>query len=258
MALSSAIQAGSVCGESQEVIDRWIDRLEELSCAIDANFWDEERGRYRHGHAGAYLLWPANYPLEADRLDSQSRYLFETMVPTLTKEAQGSSYAPKVTLALAKRGWDTGEPGRDLDWAIRIFNRDLPTTDTRHYGEGVVIADIDGDGTKDYDNRVAIPHLWEATLNFLSAAAFYGTREPEGAGEEEALEHGDHCGCSVVGAGGLRSAEEPEESRGQGPGAMGANLVLVLLPVVLILLKKKRLRDFLSHFADLTMRKPRN
>ena len=241
MAVSSAIQAGTVCGEDQEVIDRWIERLEELSCAIDANFWDEGAGRYKHGHAGAYLLWPANFPLEADRLDSQSRYLFETMVPTLTKEAEGSAYAPKVTLALAKRGWDTGEPGRDLDWAIRIFNRDLPAQDTRHYGEGVIIADIDGDGVKDYDNRVAIPHLWEATLNYLSAAAFYGTREPEQTGEEEALEHGDHCGCSVVGGGGHRSAEEPEGSRGQGPGSMGANLVLVLLPMVLIVLKKKRM-----------------
>jgi len=242
MALSSAIQAGTVCGEAQEVIDRWIDRLEELSCAIDAHFWDGEAGRYRHGHAGTYLLWPANYPLEADRLDSQCRYLFETMVPTLTKEAQGSSYAPKVTLALAKRGWDTGEPGRDLDWAIRIFNRELPARETRHYGEGVVIADFDGDGTKEYDNRVAIPHLWEATLNYLSAVAYYGAREPEQAGEEAGPRAGDHCGCSVLGMGRHCSLEEQKDTRRPDHRSMGANLIFILLPSAMIVLIKRRLR----------------
>ena len=236
LALDAAIQAGTVCGENPDVIDRWQARLDELTCAIEENYWNEEGGYFRHAGPSSYLLWPARYPLEPECLASHGRHLFERMVPILTKEARAGSYHPKFTLALAKRGWDTGEPGRDLEWAIRTFNRDVPVQETRHYGEGYLIIDKDGDGVKEYDNRVAIPHLWEGTLNYLSAMAYYGARPPEGGGEAEPTESAPsegRCGCSV------RRGEGP----GAGPGSVGTNLVLVLLPVGLVWRLRRRARE---------------
>ena len=55
---------------------------------------------------------------------------------------------------------------------IRAMAADLPTAGTRHVGEVWVSIDDDGDGIYDRaEQRVAVPHLWSASLTYLSAMA---------------------------------------------------------------------------------------
>lgn len=177
LGLDAAIGAGEICGENPEKLEAWKKRKQDLMGAIEAHYWIPEEGHYDGVGPGSYLLWPARYPLEGDRLDSHARYLFSHIKKHLNKETLTTAYIVKAVLALAQSGWDTGDPDFNLEWAIDVLLKEVPTS-TRHYGEGFFTVDIDGDGRLEFSNRVAIPHLWEASLAYLTAMAYFGPSEP--------------------------------------------------------------------------------
>jgi len=208
MALDAAIHAGLVCGEDPETIASWEERKGEIGRAIDAHFWDEGEGRYRGGGSSAYLLWPARFPIEAERLRRHCSSLFSEVRAALSKETLLSAYVGKAVLGLVEAGWGAQGRDADLQWAVETLLKDVPAPDTLHYGEIFFSVDTDGDGIEEFSNRVAIPHLWEAALAYLAAMAYYGPREPPG-GPEVLEASGGGCMCSVRSPGGDRDAQPP-------------------------------------------------
>ena len=216
LALDAAIGAGEICGESPEKLESWINRKQDLMEAVEAHFWVSEKGHYDGVGPGSYLLWPARYPVEEEKFESHARYLFSEIKKHLNKETRVTVYIAKAVLALAHHGWDTGDPDFNLGWAIDVFLKDVPTP-TRHYGEAFLTTDIDGDGQLEFSNRVAIPHLWEASLAYLSAMAYFGASEPDG---KTQTEDNGSCGCSQVGGSGSRGLY----------GFVHLNLLVLLVP----------------------------
>lgn len=209
MGIRAAVEAGEICGESEKILQGWRDRLAELEEAIRVHFWDEAGGGFAGG-AGPYMIWPAEFPFQGEELALHAARLFDNAASVLRKETRGGSYVAKSILSLARAGWDTGERGNDLAWAIDVLAKEVAAPGTGHYGEGYIIADIDGDVDLEFDNRAAIPHLWEATLFYLSAMAYYGSdRQETGCGD---------CGCSIA---------QTERSLPEGGRGLSVNILLM-------------------------------
>lgn len=207
MALKGAALAGEVCGEDPAVVATIADRRDELAAAIEANFLETEgpdAPYYPGGGAAAWLLWPAEFPMSEEVRDNTARALFRRLEEVARKEVVGSSYDSKTTLALARIGWDTGDPEANLDWALRTLAAELPSPGARHLGEVYLAGDFDGDGETEWAQRTALPHLWNQSLLYLSLLAKYGAAPPEAAGGGS----GGGCGCTTVGAGGASPALE--------------------------------------------------
>ncbi|MCD6570445.1 MAG: hypothetical protein J7L53_07055 [Deltaproteobacteria bacterium] len=184
MALKYGIEAAKEIGDDPWVWMAWEERKEELEEAIINEFYNEEEQCFsgRLG-AGAWLIWPDKFIEYTDpRMCGHARYLLQAITPTLNKETWVGAYDAKITLALAKMtkeerelcGVDSSMEEGGLEWAIHVLMKEVPSDETSQYGEIYVIGDFDGDGEKEFQNRVAVPHLWEGALNYLSAMAFYG------------------------------------------------------------------------------------
>jgi len=231
MGIDTAIRAGSVCGEEPGTMERWTARREELSRAIEEHFWNEDEQHYEGLGPGSYLLWPAGFPLSGDRFEGQASYLFSEVRKTLNKEVRFSAYIAKAVLALALYGWDSGDPDANMKWALDVLLKEVPTP-LWHYGEGFLVVDVDGDGTLEFHNRVAVPHLWEATLAFLAAAAYYGLEEPASPDAPGAGESGG-CGCSLLPQG--------VRDRPLSRNVLHGNLLLLLFPCSLVCVLRRLL-----------------
>jgi len=92
---------------------------------------------------------------------------------------------------------------------VRAMAVDLPIPGTRHVGEVFVSLDTDGDGVADFaEQRVAQPHLWSATLTYLSAMAL---SNPELFAPAEVQTLDLTCGAG----------EEPRDLKQEAPGCSG-------------------------------------
>ncbi len=146
---------------------------------------------------------------------------------------EGAAYENKKTLELG-RYWtgDLAPEGDEADANMRAVY-DMAVTfalpGTRHVGEVWANIDTDGDGVADaVDQRVSTPHLWAATLSYLSAMAI---ARPE---LFETLESPDFPRVCIAG-------EEPREQRSveacaedcnstyAGPARPGVALLLLML-----------------------------
>ncbi len=152
-------------------------RANELRQAIQTYLIDEETGfllerRNISGHPGSNLhaasstaIWPGRL---LDFTDSKTRLQMETNLDDVLKvlrgETDGGSYLNKVTLAaaLVLAGTDSFA---QVEEALDHLVHDLPTSGTLHYGEVFLFRD----GI--YEQRVANPHLWAASLTYLTAMA---------------------------------------------------------------------------------------
>ncbi len=178
LALESGIAAGEVMGEDPAVLESWRRRLAELREAIMTHLYDPEEGRFLAGRGQvAWLIWPARFlPPDDPIIEREAARIFGEIVPPLRRTATGSSYDGKITLALAKIGWESNDPIYTLRWAIDVLMREVPSPGTRHYGEVYVLLDDDGDGVPEFHNRTALPHLWTAALDYMSALTYYGAK----------------------------------------------------------------------------------
>ena len=194
--LRAAIEAGTEMGESEERLNRWRARLEELREAIIREFWDEERGTFRQGGFGAvYALFPEPFFPEGDpRNESHARALWEDLEPHVKKEVEWGAYSWMNLIALIPLWKDDPAKRPLLEEALRVMLTELPTRDTHHYGEGYAIVDT-GQG-REFENHVAMPHLGAHAQNFIAAMLFYGPAQPEEDGEsDEEGGDGEGCGC---------------------------------------------------------------
>jgi MYXO-CTERM domain-containing protein len=169
---------------------RWERRASELRDALIRNFYDPQRGRFINDVTGAaasnpgsstlgataWLVWPARLlPYSDPRVARQVRYDLEQVLASLRGDmgTEGGAYLTKTTLAaaafLAGGGDRAVEPL--LDEAMTRLARDVIDPDTQTMGEVfITLRDAAGRVTG-RENRVSIPHLWEATLYALSVAA---------------------------------------------------------------------------------------
>ena len=201
MALNSAADASEEMGQDSDLRKGWRDRAGELKEAILNNFWDPNEQAFQgfDNFGLSWLIWPAKLlPPDDPRIKSHARYLMNRITPVIRKEVAGGGYDSLATLALSTI-WTKPGPDRDaLKEAIDVLTLEVPTPGTRHYGEVYVIDDFNGDGEKEFQNRVAIPDLWEASSNYLSLMAFYNPEEFEP--WKVGLQGGGGCGCKQFGS----------------------------------------------------------
>ncbi len=189
------------------------ERIAELEAGIEEVFWDEAAGHFSADGIGqnSWAIWPVQLWHRTDpRWDGVADRLMAHLTERLVEpRPEGSSYDAKATLALAHLWQDAGQSRRsELERAIRILATEVPMPGTRHLGEVYLPnPDEDGDGRPDgWSNRTSPPHLWEATLVYLSLMAFYEPGVLEGLTPEPpapppaAQEQGCACGTSTTGA----------------------------------------------------------
>ncbi len=175
-ALNGATKISRQLGHEDDAI-KYENRASELRQAIQTHLIDEDTGfllerRNISGHPGSNLhaasstaIWPGRL---LDFADANTRLQMETnlddVLEALRGETDGGSYLNKVTLtaALALAGTDSFT---EVEEALGYLVHELPTAGTLHYGEVFLVRD----GT--YDQRVANPHLWAASLTYLTAMA---------------------------------------------------------------------------------------
>jgi hypothetical protein len=181
LGLKSAVEAGRALKEDENIVNAWEQRANELKEAIFTHLLNHNTNSFEGRETGsrAWLLWPARAYEEGDPLaEKEAEELYAIVLPHLLKQTDGSAYLGKLTLSLARYLRNRPEKFNSLEEVILPLLKDLPTRGTRHVGE--VFATIDAlppgspDGIKDtFDARVAVPHIWEASLNYLSAMALY-------------------------------------------------------------------------------------
>jgi hypothetical protein len=166
--------------------------------------------------------------------------------------SEGAAYENKKTLSLA-RFW-AGRDDVDPAWIdenrkhVRAMAVDLPTQGTLHVGEVWASLDEDGDGLADRaEQRVAVPHLWTATLTWLSAMAIdrpelFEPLEDEEivplcvSGEEPEIRR-DVSGCGSGEGGGSGCGQSVADRR---PSARECLIILALTMTSLCLSRRRR------------------
>jgi hypothetical protein len=199
MGLLGAVRAAELlCLDDDPKVAYWRERADELAAVAFALYYDEAAQEWE-GRTD-WLLWPEPLrivpgydALFSDAADAGDRRIeveaFErealdalaaadhAQVDDATNlRTEGAAYVNKKTLSLAR--WWTGDRAPEGDQRaenaehVRQLAVDLPIPGTRHVGEVWISIDDDGDGVFDRaDQRVSTPHLWAATLTYLSAMA---------------------------------------------------------------------------------------
>lgn len=182
LAMKSASEFFSYIGDDKRS-ERFLWRAEEVRNGIIENFYTGERFIGLYG-AIAWLLWPAevtgayNEKVVAD-------YLISYAERCLKKEEEGFAYISKGLLAVALTNRENYLP--KLKELREILIKEVPTPGTMHLGEVVILRD------GNFFNRVAIPHIWEASLSLLFSTALDEPDRFSALKKELFKEEG--CGC---------------------------------------------------------------
>jgi len=221
-----AARALADAGDNEALLSAltWETRAWELKQAVLTHLYDEDTGRFREGleqsmnpemaKAGpsAWLVWPARMlPFDDERLVFHLRATLEQSLAQLDPATGDGAYLTKVLIAaalaladpaLAETGAALDPQDRaDVEAGLQAMVDLVATPDTAIMGETFVGVDTDGDGVDDaFSTRVSNPHLWAATLVYLTAMALYNpeTFDPHLEVLPPVQEPGagrDGCGC---------------------------------------------------------------
>jgi hypothetical protein len=169
---------------------RWERRAAELRDALVRTFYNDTERRFVNDVTGAaasnpgssalgataWLVWPARLlPYSDPRVARQVRLDLEQVLAALRGDpgTDGGAYLTKTTLSAAAFLAGGGDPtvAPLLDEAVTRLARDVIDGDTQTMGEVFInVRDASGAVVR-RENRVSIPHLWEATLFELTVAA---------------------------------------------------------------------------------------
>jgi hypothetical protein len=215
LGLRSAVRAARYLDRTDQAT-RWLARVRELEEAVERTLAVEEAGytgivpgqrsefwpHWRRTGALAWVVWPGLVEAHGShRMRETAAEVRGRLEPFFTKVEPGGGYHAKGTLALAMHYSsaevdDVAGLERVRGW-VDVLVKEVATSGTDHFGETYIYTDTDGDGQKEYANRVSIPHVWEATLVYLSLMAAYGPeslRPPHLAELEE-----QEGGCQAAG-----------------------------------------------------------
>ncbi len=265
--LAAARTAELLCLDATDEHAYWAERAHELAAVAFSVDYDEDTGAWA-GERPDWVLWPeplsidssldelfsdgatpGERRLEVEAFERAALDAFATRIHGEVDDAvnlvgEGAAYENKKTLQLG-RYWsgDNAPDGEQTDDNMRAVY-DMAVTfalpGTRHVGEVWANIDDDGDGVADrVDQRVSTPHLWAATLSYLSAMAI---ARPE---LFEALESPDYPRVCV-------SGEEPREQRAvqscgedcnstyAGPTRPGVALLMLMLGAALARTRRRQ------------------
>lgn len=181
-ALRASAMAARELGNDDDAA-RWEQRAAEIRWAIETHLYDEEYGFQEGvtenpgsaaGGASSWLAWPAMAfgPDDARMLDQLSLNM-DYVLAAFDPDSEGGAYLTKAALATALIHTDEAERERALELAVAMVEQ-VADGQTLFLGEVFAAVDDDGDGIFDgYDNRVSTPHLWAATLVYLTLMAYY-------------------------------------------------------------------------------------
>lgn len=221
LGIESGIRAAKYMNDAGD-IPAWQARADELKQAIIAAFFTgsssgvwttcttyeivyDQCGSYtKEVGAGAWTIWPAAFlPYTSPAVASQGMYLINTITPDLTYQTSGTIYNGKATLALALLYQGDPQGQALLDPLIYDLLHNVPTSDTQHMGE-VDVTMFDAHGKPYFQNEVAIPHVWEQTLSYLTVMARYNPKDfypPLTLNAPESCPSSSGCSCSTRGSG---------------------------------------------------------
>ncbi len=206
LGLRSAAEIFEALGRNG-LAEKYRARVAELDAAIRENF-DPSKGAGIHAQQLAWSYWPAGFWTEAD--GDTNQFASSGMIERFSTgkeslfdpKSRGSQYSQKSAISLQL------PPLRDPSSleAVRKVNEFYVTTmmrqDTLHMGEFTNFIDLDGDGTKEYINYVATPHIWAQSLVYLSLiAAEYPEKlqVPAIRTVPPAEDEGAGCACGTAG-----------------------------------------------------------
>ena len=196
LGLLSAVRAARALCIDDPVVEYWDARAHELGAVTFKLYYNPATATW--DDRADWLLWPEPIDVDpsfhhafstADTAEEQATEVAtfvdaardaaaatwqQQVADAVALRTEGSAYENKKTLNLAR--FRAAVPG--ARWSattnrehVRRFAVDLPLS-TRHVGEVFLSIDTDGDGVADTaDQRTAQPHLWAATLTYLSAMA---------------------------------------------------------------------------------------
>ncbi|HCP44617.1 MAG TPA: hypothetical protein DIU15_01070, partial [Deltaproteobacteria bacterium] len=202
LGLLAAVKAARVLCLDLPQVAYWEERAHELAAVALKLYYSDERaikGAAWEGR-GDWLLWPMPLELPAsmdpyfststkpllaraeveqwvsDALDAYALQAHREVTSAVSLQTEGAAYENKKTLSLARFWANTGQQtttqASQNEEHIRRMAVDLAIPGTRHVGEVWSNLDDDGDGIFDRaDQRTAVPHLWTASLTYLSAMA---------------------------------------------------------------------------------------
>jgi hypothetical protein len=228
MGLLAAADAARVLCVDEPRVAYWEARAHELAAVALKLYYDADSGAW--DGRGDWLLWPT--PLWVDdahadlfggveatedfveqALQDYASSIHDEVDDAVELRTDGAAYENKKTLNLA-RFW-TGDRRPDAElWVENLEHLERLAVDfalpgTHHVGEVFVSLDTDNDGVNDTtEQRVATPHLWAATLSYLTAMAIaqperfdvleYGTMDPVCPVGEEPLLARRAIGCDCL------------------------------------------------------------
>lgn len=188
-ALEAAARVARLMNEPT-VAAGWERRASELRDALVRRFYDPTMQRFVNDVTGAaasnpgssslgataWMVWPASmFPVSDERVARQMRSDMQRVLAVLRgdPDTEGGAYLTKTMLSAAVFVSRGGDPAvRPLvEEALVRMARDVISQDTQVMGEVfITMRDADG-GVRARENRVSIPHLWEATLFYLATMA---------------------------------------------------------------------------------------
>ena len=176
LGIQSGISAAKYMNQT-EYIAQWQARADQLKQAIIANFYTSTAQYTSNIGAASWTIWPAEFlPYTSTVMQEQASYLLQQIAPALTYQVPVISYTGKATVALADM-FQVDKPEFNLlDPLIQDLLYNLPTHDTQHMGEVAVVM-YDAEGKPYFQNEVAIPHVWEQTLSYLTLMARYNPQD---------------------------------------------------------------------------------
>lgn len=163
---------------------RWEKRKRELGEAIIKYLRVPEKSdepeHFGSGRGATWLIWPAWFFDPGDpRMENQAEWIRRKLIPIMEKNFEGSSYDAVATSSLAMYYYRTQnkENSAFIEKAILFMLENIPTKGVFSIGEGYGLVDRNGDGVKEFENRVALPHIEEATLFYLTFMALYNPED---------------------------------------------------------------------------------
>ncbi len=188
-ALEASARVARLMGQPT-VAARWERRASELRDALTRRFYDTRTQRFVNDVTGAaasnpgssalgataWMVWPASmFPVSDERMARQMRGDMEQILAQLRGDTgtEGGAYLTKTMLSAAVFVSRGGDPTlRPLvEEALVRLSRDVISEDTQVMGEVFVTMRGPDGGVVGRENRVSIPHLWEATLFYLATMA---------------------------------------------------------------------------------------
>ncbi len=188
-ALEAAARLARFVGSEPDAT-RWEHRAGELRDVLVRRFYNARDRRFLNDVTGsattnpgsaplgptAWLVWPSRLlPYDDPRVAQQVRFDLGRVLVSLRGDemSEGGAYLTKNTLSAAVFLARGGDPSLRplLEEAVIRLARDVITQDTQVMGEVFVTLRNPDGSVRARENRVSIPHIWEATLFYLTAMA---------------------------------------------------------------------------------------